>query len=90
MIFNKKCTEERFYQVLNVLKSFDWYPVFNNAFELKEKHIEWFEVNIPNIFRIDNKTAWSKIPNEMLEYIKNIPEFNEKIFNKIIGDIKDD
>lgn len=89
MAFNKKITVERFNEIYNKLNSFDWYPKFNNAEELKG-NLEWYETNIPAIVRVDNKTAWSFMPKEMLDYIKSLPEFNQKIFDKITGDIEND
>lgn len=84
MAFNKKITEDRFSEIYCELNSFDWYPKFNNA-ELLKSNLEWYETNIPAIVRVDNKTAWSFMPNEMLEYIKSLPEYDENIFHKIIG-----
>lgn len=57
---------------------------------MKKKKQEWYKVNIPSAFEIDNKTAWSTIPKAMEDYIKSLPEYSEKIFKKIIGDLKDD
>lgn len=85
MAFNKRITEERFDEIYETLNSFEWYPKFNNAEQLKGK-LEWHETNIPAIEGVDNKTAWSSMPEEMLNYIKSLPEYNEKIFNKITGD----
>ena len=87
MAFNKKISEERFNEIYLKIKEYNWYPRFNNAEELKGG-LEWYETNIPAIVKVDNKTAWSKMPKDMLEYIKSLPEYNEKIFNKIIGDIE--
>ena len=87
MIFNKKTTEERFNEVINSLYSFNWFPKFNNAEELKGK-LEWYETNIPAIVRVPNEVAWSFMPNEMKEYIQSIPEYNEKLFNKITGKVE--
>lgn len=89
MAFNKKITEERFNEIYRNLNSFGWYPKFNNAEELKG-NLKWYETNIPAIVSVDNKTAWSFMPKEMLEYIKSLPEYNERIFNKVTGDIEDD
>ena len=86
ILFNKKATEERIQQIKN---NIDWYPIFNNAFEMKENVKEWYEVNIPSVLTIDNKTAWGKMPSEVLKYIQSLPEYNEKIFKKITGDIDD-
>ena len=87
MAFNKKITEDRFNEIFNKLNQFNWYPKFNNAYDLKG-NLEWYETNIPAIVKVDNKTAWSFMPKEMLEYIKSLPEYDEKIFNKITGDIE--
>ena len=86
ILFNKKATEERIQQIKN---NIDWYPIFNNAFEMKENVKKWYEVNIPSILTIDNKTAWAKMPSEVLKYIQSLPEYDEKIFKKITGDIDD-
>ncbi len=86
-IFNTKVSEERFNEVMDKIKSFNWSPNFNNAFDLKEYKLQWFEINIPGICDLDNKTAWSKMPCEMVDYIKSLKEYNEKIYNKIIGNI---
>ena len=88
-IFNKHCTEERFNEVFNDLNSFGWYPKFNNAFDLKGSD-EWFNSNIPAIASVDNKTAWSLMPENMLKYIKSLPEFNQKVFDKVTGNIKNE
>ena len=88
MAFNKKITEERFNEIIDKLYSFNWSPKFNNAEDLKG-NLEWYEANIPNIVSVDNKTAWSFMPKGMKEYLKSLPEFNEKIFDKITGDINE-
>ena len=84
MAFNKRITEKRFDEIFAELNSFGWYPKFNNAEQLKGK-LEWHETNIPAIESVDNKTAWSSMPKKMLKYIKSLPEYDEKIFNKITG-----
>ena len=84
MAFNKRITEERFNEIYAELIKFNWYPKFNNAEQLKGE-LEWYETNIPAIESVDNKTAWSSMPEEMLKYIKSLPEYDEKIFNKITG-----
>lgn len=88
MIFNKKVSEYRFNEVYNDIIRFNWFPKFNNAEELKG-NLEWYETNIPAIVSVDNKTAWSFMPENMKEYIQSLPEFNEKLFNKITGDIEE-
>ena len=68
------------------LNNFGWFPKLNNAFDLKGND-EWFNANITAITSVDNKTAWSSMPKDMLKYIKSLPEFNQKIFDKITGNI---
>ena len=88
-LFNKKITEERFNEVSSKLGSFNWFPKFNNAEELKG-NLEWYETNIPAIVSVDNKTAWSFMPKEMLDYLKSLPEFDQEVFDKVTGDVKND
>lgn len=85
MAFNKPITEERFEEIKERIVEFDWWPVFNNAYLLKG-NLEWYETNIPAIVSVDNKTAWSFMPQEMKEYIQSLPEYDEEIFKQIIGD----
>ena len=84
MAFNKPISQSRFEQLWQELNNFDWYPKFNNAEQLKG-NLEWYETNIPAIVGVDRKTAWSSIPQEMKEYIQNLPEYDEKIFNIVTG-----
>lgn len=81
-LFNKHCKEERFKEVYDKLLSFDWSPKFNNAEDLKG-NLEWYETNIPAIVSVENKTAWSFMPEEMKAYIQSLPEYDEKIFKKV-------
>ena len=82
VLFNKKVTKERFEEVFKEIKSFNWTPKWDNFYELKGNK-EWWSIAFPELMSVDNKTAWSKIPPEMLEYIKSLPEYNEKIFKAI-------
>ena len=83
-LFNKKISLERFIEVKNELCNFSWYPKFNNAEELKG-NLKWHETNIPDIVSVENKIAYSSMPQDMVSYIRSLPEFDEKIFNKIIN-----
>lgn len=49
------------------------------------EEILWWALCFPELMTVDTKTAWSKMPKEMEEYIRSLPEFNEKIFNEITG-----
>ncbi len=86
MAFNTKISEERFNEIYKRLVSFNWSPKFNNAKELKG-NLAWYESNIPAIVCVDNKTVWRFIPEEMKDYIQSLPEYNEKLFKKITGDL---
>ena len=44
---------------------------------------EWWAFNFERLAANDN--PWGGMPKEMLEYIKNLPEYNKDIFNKITG-----
>jgi hypothetical protein len=83
-IFGIEVSEERFEEVMNRIMSFNWSPTFNNlkSLYLKSGSI-WEETPIPNAKELSIKEAWSDMPNEMLEYIKSLPEFNKEMFYKI-------
>ena len=90
-LFNKEITEDRFNEVINKLYSFDWYPKFNNAFELyKQNGNNWDKVDASEIkSKLNNLEepleVWKDMPSEMLEYIRGLEEFDAEIFNKITG-----
>ena len=83
-LFNKKIKKDRFDEVLAKINSFNYFPKYDNFYELKGNK-EWWSIAFPELMSVDNATAWSKIPKEMDEYIRSLPEFNEKIYNKIVG-----
>ncbi len=68
----------------NKLQSFQWYPKFNNSEQLKG-NLEWHETNILSIAKIEPKIAWSFMPEDMKVYLKSLPEYDEEIFNKVVG-----
>ena len=82
VLFNKKVSKTRFEEVYEKIKSFGFYPKFDNFYDLKGDK-EWWSIAFPELMEVDNKTAWSKMPVEMLEYIKSLPEYNDKIFKAI-------
>ena len=83
LIFNKPVTEERFNVVWNKLSS--WFPNFTNAEELKKKYGngEWESTPATQIRGRSVKEAYSEMPQEMIEYIKSMPEYDEAIFKAI-------
>ena len=78
----------RYKEVLLKILSFNWYPKFNNAEELKGD-LEWYETNIPAIVRVPNEVAWSFMPKEMKEYLQSLPEYDEEVFKKVTGKINE-
>ena len=81
-VFNKEVTEKRFNKIMQDLLWFGWYPVFNNAYELKGEKA-WEETNICGVKGVSAKKAWAAMPEKMAEYIKKMPEYDEEIFRKI-------
>ena len=82
VLFNKKVTKERYEEVNKKIRDFNFIPHFDNFYELKGDK-EWWALCFPELREVDNKTAWSKMPKEMLDYIKSLPEYDEEIFKKI-------
>ena len=85
-LFNKSITVERYEEVWCEILSFNWYPKFNNAEELKG-NLAWYETNIPAIVRVPNEVAWSFMPKEMKKYLQSLPEYDEEVFKKVTGKI---
>lgn len=63
---------------------FNFKPDYMNWYEIKGNE-EWWAFNFEKLAVNDN--PWSGMPTEMLDYIKALPEYNEKIFKVIVGDI---
>ena len=82
--FNKKIKKERFNEIYSKLRSFNWWPNFNNFYDIKGNK-EWWAVCFPQLKDVDNDIAWGKMPPEMLEYIKSLPECDEAVFLKVTG-----
>ena len=68
----------------NKLYYSNWYPKFNNALELKGNK-EWEKIDPSTIKTKTLKEAWEDIPKDLDKYIRNLPEFDEEIYNKIRG-----
>ena len=82
--FNKKITKKRFEEIYQRIMAFGFCPRFDNFYDLKGDK-EWRTIAFPELMEVDNKTAWSKMPKEMRDYIESLPEYDEEIFNAIIG-----
>lgn len=84
LLFNKEISEERFEELKNWF-AFAHTPRYNNARKLSKKG-DWGKANISNLKPVDNKTAWADFPKEWEEFARSLPEFDEEIYNKIIGE----
>ena len=84
-LFNKKSNKKRIDEVKVQLLKFAFAPHFTNWYDVKGQK-EWYAFCFPELKSIDNKTAWNKMPQEMLDYIKSLPEYDEEVFNKIVDD----
>ena len=81
-IFNKTVTAKRFDEVYRKIIGFGWVPSFENWYDIKGNK-EWWAFCFPQLKEVENAVAWGKMPGEMLEYIKSLPEYDEKIFTEI-------
>jgi hypothetical protein len=92
-IFGKEVTEERFNEVWSKIQKLnnDWFPKFNNAFELYVQNgNDWNKVTASNIrSTVENweksYEAWKDMPKQTLDYIKSLPEFDAVMFKRITG-----
>lgn len=81
-VFNKKSKEDRVEAILSKLRSFGWSPDFNDWYGTKGNK-KWWAFCFPQLKDVSRADAWSRMPPEMLEYIKSLPEFDEKVWEKI-------
>ena len=82
VIFNTSVSEKRFDEVYRKIRSFNYFPRFDNFYDLKGDK-EWWTIAFPELMSVDTKTAWSKMPADMREYIQSLPEYDEAIFRAI-------
>lgn len=82
MIFNKPVTENRFYEVFDEL---EWYPNFINVNKLQYSgNDKLYEYEYLSLIRTAEE-AYSEMPKKLVEYVKNMPEYDEEIFQAITG-----
>ena len=81
-IFNKKSTKKRVDEITKNLKKFGWVPSFSNWYDIKGDKA-WWAFCFPQLRCVTNADVWARIPAEMLEYIKSLPEFDEAVWKKI-------
>ena len=84
-IFNKKVSKAYFNQVYRdiceILHYTRYHMTATNYEELYEKYHGVVPIN-----RLQSKHLdYSEMPQQLLDYIKNLPEYDDKIFNRIIN-----
>ena len=84
-IFNKQSDENRCAEIIQKLKSFDWQPAYYNWDECYINKNDKLTFCPYILQESTTKNAWTGIPDEMLEYITHLPEFDAEIFKKITG-----
>lgn len=88
-VFNTETTEKEFGEIkAKILElSGDWYPKFNNAFDLYNKvGQEWEKVPADKIKAKSKKEAYADMPEKLKEYLKSLPQFNAEIWEQITGE----
>lgn len=82
MIFNKKVSEERFETVWNKLVSMGFTIPCTNFTKLtiKAKKYDCATLPIDKLTGTSEYELWNTIPEELVEYIKSLPEFDHNIF----------
>ena len=87
-IFNKSVSENRYCKIDNdidgIMDSAEWRPDFTNAKTLKGDK-DWKETPASSIAGVDAKEAYKDMPQELIDYIKGLEEYDEAIFNAITG-----
>ena len=87
-LFNKKTDETRIDEIIYTIKEMmgSWYPKFTNAFDLFDKNNKkWEYVPAFGITVVDKKIAYKDMPEDLIKYFKELPEFDADIFKKITG-----
>ena len=87
MLFNKPVDDQRFGEVREKLLSFGWFPYYTNAEELRQKygHGDWSRTPAHKIEGRSDAQAYADMPQEMVDYIRSLPEYDEEIFAAIAG-----
>ena len=85
-LFNKIVTLSRVREVktkLNIiLQKNNWNWSANNYLELKEKYGEYSKIN-PSL--IKEKNIYENFPQEAIDYLKSLPEFDKDVFFGVTG-----
>ncbi len=97
-IFGVEVSKERFENVWSELqvKLNGWYPNFNNTFELYiQAGNDWEKVKASDICPTlstweEPYEAWKDMPQKAIDYVRSLPEYDAKMFERITGIKEDD
>jgi hypothetical protein len=92
-LFKTKVTEERIDEVMTKYKNKlnGWKPTFNNGFELYlQNGNDWKKVDASKMWSTLNEwgkpaKAWEGMPQDAIDYLMSLPEWDEAIFTRITG-----
>lgn len=87
-VFNQQVGESRFKEVRDNINrlSDGWFPKFTNAYELYAANGQaWSFTPAPKIAAKDRTYAYADMPQELVDYIKSLPEFDADIWREITG-----
>lgn len=87
-IFGKSVNGERFKEVFEQINTLSgsWRPTFNNITELWQANgFDWKLTPMQNATERTKEEAWAGMPIVLLDYIRNLKEFDAKIFKEVTG-----
>ena len=87
-VFNQQASEQRVNEIKNNICELagDWFPKFTNAYEVYAANgQDWLSTPAPKIQGMDRAYAYADMPQELVDYIKSLPEFDANIWRQITG-----
>ena len=87
-IFGRPVSRERFVGIRTGLYGLlgDWRPSFNNIKALwLANGSDWKLTPVADAEELSIKEAWSGMPEEAVEYLVSLPEFDAEIFKRVTG-----
>lgn len=88
MLFNKVVTDARAdgvqLEFIKLCKG--WRPTFNNVKSLFLDHgSDWEKVPLKETSPLFTSAAWAGMPQEAIDYLKSLPEFDPVVFEEVTG-----
>ena len=87
-VFNQQVSEQRVNEIKNSIRELegDWFPKFTNAYELYNANgQDWLSTPAPKIQGMDRAYAYADMPQQLVDYLKSLPEFDADIWQQITG-----